>query len=280
MADNQIWMLGHFAHVTMMFRASAAVDAAWVLLAASHSTDEPQSFGLAASCDLDLDVELAMLILDENPRLDTVTDHVSSLWEQWNDDAKRNQQESQCVLALVEAYAVARLRQQSPLQSIDGFVQPFFQRMRNDRSKCRQQQESSNTELLGVTKTNEGLKRRLEDAERGARRKRRELEQNYTLATESNERLMLEVDLMKQNLDETRREVQSLRSALSCPICNERDRDTPLNCGHLFCGCCLSRWEPRPEVRGNGVTILHPLTCPVCRKRHSPLSPKLKIFRS
>lgn len=44
---------------------------------------------------------------------------------------------------------------------------------------------------------------RLEDAERGERRKRRELEPNYMLATESDERLTQEVDLMKQNLEET-----------------------------------------------------------------------------
>lgn len=176
MADNQIWILGHFAHVTMMFRASAAVDAAWVLLAASHSTVQPQSSGLAASCDLDLDVELAMLILDQNPRLEAVIDHVSSLWEQWNSEVKRSQQESQCVLAFVETFAVARLRQQSPIQSIDAVVQTLLQRMRNDHSKYRQQQENSEKKLLDVTKTNEGLKRQLEGDDRGERRKRRALE--------------------------------------------------------------------------------------------------------
>lgn len=155
-----------------------------------------------------------------------------------------------------------------------------FQRMRSDRSQYRQQQESSKKELLDVTKTNEGLKRRSEDARRGERRKRRELEQDYMVATESNQRLTQAVDLMKQNLEETRREVQSLRSALSCSICHVRDRATALSCGHLFWGRCLSHWEPRPEVQGDGITITHLLPCPLCRKHHSPLSPKLKIFRS
>ena len=59
-------------------------------------------------------VELAMLILDQNLLLDTVMDYVSNIWEQWNGEAKRDQQESQHVLAFAEAYAVARLRQQSP----------------------------------------------------------------------------------------------------------------------------------------------------------------------
>ncbi|KAK5069382.1 hypothetical protein LTR51_008632 [Lithohypha guttulata] len=211
MTDNRVWMLGHFAYRAMMFRISAAVDAAWVLFVASYSTVQPQSSDLAASCGLDHDVELAMLILDQNPRLDTVMDHVSSVWEQWNGEAKRSQQEAQYVLAFVEASAVARLRQQSPIQSIDGVVQTLFQRMRNDRSKYRQQHESAKKELLDVTKANESLKRRLEDAERGERRKRREFEQNYMMVTKSNERLTQEVDLMKQNSEDTRREVQSLR---------------------------------------------------------------------
>ena len=64
MADNRVWMLGRLAHVIAMFRALAAVDAAWLLLAACHSTAQSQSSGLAVSGDLDCVIKLAMLVLD------------------------------------------------------------------------------------------------------------------------------------------------------------------------------------------------------------------------
>jgi len=51
---------------------------------------------------------------------------------------------------------------------------------------------------------------------------------------------------------------------MECPICLDRPPSESLNCGHAFCGRCITEWEKKDG------------TCPFCRKVIRRNEPQLK----
>ena len=87
----------------------------------------------------------------------------------------------------------------------------------------------------------------------------------------------LESQLDKENQDPAtaqsslrgeRMEVKRLERGLECQICQGERWDTATECGHLFCAECIKQWLEDDCTwmdDDDGVQVLQPPCCPVCR---------------